>query len=285
MSDVVSRWANRARLLNLLGRLGVRAPLWRIYCRWFGPEGGIVQLDLDEHHARFYVPTDWTAATLKSFDGEQVLLSRLISSVGPGDAVFDVGANMGLHAVFLGQAVGPQGRVVAFEPEPHTTERLRSNLALNGLSNVRVVPMALGDHSYASDLLPSVRGLASPRLAEPRAVPSGAESAQRTSPARGSLKVQVVEGDPFVETEKLPVPRLVKIDVEGHEVAVLRGLRRTLAKPACQIVCCEVHPKLLPEGLNPDEIVHLLKSCGFTRFDILPRDAEHHVLAFKESVA
>jgi FkbM family methyltransferase len=282
MSGIVSKVVNRPWLLNLLGRLGVRAPLWRVYCRWFGPEGGIVQLDLAGNHARFYVPTVWVAASLKTFDGEQELLSRLISSVAPGDAVFDVGANMGLHAVFLGQAVGPQGRIVAFEPEPHYGERLRSNVALNRLSNIRVVPVALGDHSYVSELLPSVRELASPRLAEPRSGRSGAESAQATGKAQGSQKVQVVEGDDFVKAENLPVPRLVKIDVEGFEFAVLRGLRRTLANPACRIVCCEVHPKLLPEGLNPEEIVNLLKSCGFTRFDVLPRRIEHHVLAFKE---
>jgi FkbM family methyltransferase len=179
---------------------------------------------------------------------------------------------MGLYAVFLGQAVGAAGHIVAFEPEPHYCERLRANLALNGLSNVRIVPLALGDHSGASQLLPGTP-LRSPRLA-------------KLSPAGTRVpvghEVQVVEGDRLVAIESLPLPRLVKIDVEGHEYAVTRGLRSTLTNSACQIVCCEVHSQLLPEGLDPGEILNLLKSCGFTRFDVLPRAPDHHVVAFKE---
>ncbi len=273
MRRILSKLVNRPWLLNMLGRVGVRAPLWRLYCRWFGPEDGIVELELDGHHARFYVHSEWIAAGLKSFDGEQGLLSLLISTMRSGDIVFDVGANMGLHAIFLGQAVGPRGHIVAFEPEPHYCERMRSNAALNGLSNLRIIPLALGDHSYSSRLLPPVRGKAAPRLEEPFQTESGTRSSQ---------KVRVVEGDRLVEIEKLPVPRLVKIDVEGNEYAVLRGLRRTLMNSACEIVCCEVHPQLLPEGLAPDEIINLLKSSGFTRFETLPRHTEHHVLAFKD---
>jgi FkbM family methyltransferase len=225
---------------------------------------------LGAHHARFYVHSEWIAKDLKSFGGEHGLLSFLISMLRPGDDVYDVGANMGIHAVFLGQAVGARGHI---EPETHYCERRRANVALNGLSNVRIVPLALGDRSYASELLPSVRGFASPRLAEP---------SQAGICAPGSQKVQVVERDRLVEIESLPLPRLAKIDIEGHEYAVIRGLRRTLANSACRRVCCEVHPRLLPEGLNPEEILNLLKSCGFTRFDVLPRLPEHHVGAFKE---
>ncbi len=273
MSGVIAKLVNHPWLLNGLGRLGIRAPLWRMYCRLFGPGGGIIHLDLDGRRARFYVHSDWIRAELESFGGEQALLLRLVSMLKPGDVVFDVGANMGLHAVFLGQAVGPQGRIYAFEPEAHYCERIRSNVALNALSNISTVPVALGDHSYASELLPSERGTASPRLAELSHAPAHKP---------GSMQVQVVEGDRWVENEKLPLPRMVKIDVEGHEYAVLRGLKRTLANPTCQVVCCEVHPKLLPEGVSPEEIVNFLKSCGFTRFDVQPRAAEQHVVAVKE---
>ncbi|PYV17712.1 MAG: hypothetical protein DMG21_07505 [Acidobacteria bacterium] len=273
MSGVVSRLVNRPSLLNMLGRLGVRAPLWRMYCRLFGPEGGIIHLDLDGRHARFYVHSAWIAEDLKTFGrGERALVSRLVSTLKTGDVVYDVGANMGLHSVFFGQAVGPAGQIIAFEPEPHYCERLRSNVSLNGLSNVRIFPLALGEHSYASELLPAVRGLASPRLAE---------LSEAQTRARAGQEVRVIEGDRLVETEKLPVPRLVKIDVEGHEYAVLRGLRGTLANPGCEVVCCEVHPKLLPKGVNPEKIVSLVRSCEFTRVEILPRPPEMHVIGFK----
>ena len=264
----------RALLLRVLGRLGIRAFLWRIYCRCFGPEGGIVSLDIGEYHGRFYVHSEWVLKDLKTFDGEQDLLALLISKMRDGDVVYDVGANMGLHAVFLSQAVGVRGTVVAFEPEPHYCERLSGNAALNGLHNIRILPVALGKRSQTSWLLATELGRAAPRVGE--SVPSG-------RPAPGAQKVRVADGDSLVQTERLPLPRLIKIDVEGHEHAVLEGLRRTLTDPTCQIVCCEVHPALLPEGSSPDQILNLLRSCGFTHFDILPRPPQHQVVAYKNA--
>lgn len=237
-----------------------------------GARGGILRLELGAQSARFYVHSEGVAADLRSFGGEQELLEYLASLLRPGDVVYDVGAHMGLHCVFLAQAVGAQGRIIAFEPEPNYRDRLRENLALNGLRNVRICREALGDRACDLELLPALHG-ESPRLAAP---PQDAGGGQPT------FKVQVVEGDRLVETENLPLPRMVKIDVEGHEYAVLKGLRRTLANPQCGIVCCEVHPRFLPEGVGPDEILSLLKSCGYTRFDVLPRPPDQHILAFKE---
>lgn len=270
---LATRLLSRQWLMSLLGWCGVRGLFWRMYCRLFGPGGGILHLELGARRARFYVHSDWVAEDLRSFGGEQEVLERLISTVKPGEVVYDIGANLGLYAVFLGQAVGPRGQVIAFEPEPHYCDRLRGNAALNGLRNIRVSCLALGDRPGDLELLPSEVGIAAPRLAESTAdVGSG----------RAGSKVRVVEGDRLVEIENLPLPRAVKIDVEGYEYAVLRGLRRTLSNPLCQIVCCEVHPGLLPGGVGPGEILDLLKSCGFIRFDTLPRPPEQHVLAFKE---
>lgn len=261
--------------MQVLGWCGVRAFLWRMYCHWFGPGGGILSLDLGERHARFYVHTQWVFADLKSFGGERDLLALLCSELEPGDAVYDVGANMGLYTVFLGQVVAERGLVVAFEPETHYCERLRANVALNGLHNVRIVPVALGDRSYTAGLLSSERGMAAPRVPEARSERAGAGSFLQ--------RVRVVPGDELVEKQHLRLPRLVKIDVEGSEHAVIRGLAHTLSNPVCRLACCELHPKLLPEGLSPDDILTLLKACGFTRFDIRPRPPEQHVFAFKDS--
>ena len=273
MDGFFKRLLSRDSVMSMLGRLGIRAFLWRTYCQWFGPGGGILQLDLDGYRAKFYVHSQWVFTDLKSFGGERDLLSSLIADAKPRDVVYDVGANMGLHAVFLGQAVGERGIVLAFEPESHYCERLRANVSLNGLKNVRIISLAMGDRSYTSGLLSSDRGKAAPRLAEVR--PEGAH-------LRHSQTVRVIPGDELVQKENLPLPQLVKIDVEGHEHAVIRGLARTLSNPSCRLVCCEIHPKLLPEGLNPDDVLGLLRSCGFVRFDVRLRGNEQHVLAFKD---
>jgi FkbM family methyltransferase len=232
-----------------------------------------MQVELGTQRARFYVHSDWAAAELRSFNGEQKLLERLVTIVKPGDVVYDVGANMGMHAVLLAQAVGGKGQIITFEPELHYCERLRGNAALNGLQNIRISTMALGDHACELELLPSEPGNTAPRLAD--RPPEAGRS-------RAGPKVQVVEGDRLIETDRLPLPRMVKIDVEGFEYAVLKGLRCTLSNPACQIVCCEVHPRLLPEGVTQGEIIDFLRSCGYNRFDVLPRPPDQHILAFKD---
>jgi FkbM family methyltransferase len=229
-------------------------------------------LELGARSARFYVHSDGVAADLRSFGGEQELLERLVSMLKPSDVVYDVGAHMGLYCVFLGQAVGGRGQIIAFEPEPHYCERLRGNAALNGLRNVRVYRLALGDCACELELLPAQFG-ASPRLTDHPPDAGG---------GRTGFKVQVVEGDRLVEIENLPLPRVIKIDVEGYEYAVIRGLRRTLSNPLCGIVCCEVHPRFLPGGVGAEEILNFLKSCGYTRFDVLPRPPDQHILAFKD---
>lgn len=94
---------------------------------------------------------------------------------------------------------------------------------------------------------------------------------------------RVVYGDNFVEEQKLRLPRAVKVDVEGYEYAVIRGLTRTLANPQCKIVCCEVHPHLLPPPQTPGMVLDLLERLGFQRIETHPRTKDFHAWAFKDS--
>jgi methyltransferase FkbM-like protein len=93
--------------------------------------------------------------------------------------------------------------------------------------------------------------------------------------------VGVVAGDRFRQLKGLPIPRAVKIDVEGHEYAVLQGLHDTLSQPACELVCCEVHPKLLPSGRSLETVSGLLESLGFAHRETHRRYDVFHVVAWK----
>jgi FkbM family methyltransferase len=163
--------------------------------------------------------------------------------------------------------------VLAFEPEDHTYERLGEHLHLNQLTNVRPFKVAMGDAEGKVCLsLGEVAGSA-------RIVQGGEQTA-----GTGIIeRAQVVRGDRFVEAEDLRLPRAVKIDVEGYELAVIRGLSRTLAQPQCELVCCEVHPHLLPTSVTPEEVLDLLRSLGFRRIEIHPRTKDLHAWAFKDA--
>jgi FkbM family methyltransferase len=136
---------------------------------------------------------------------------RLFSkTLRPGDIVFDVGANVGFYSLLAAVRVGASGRVYAFEPLPRNLDCLRRNLTLNQIANVDIVEAAVA--------------------AEPGVVTfdTGAHpSLGRIDPA-GSLSVRSVMLDGLVSSAALPIPTVIKMDIEGGEVAALEGARNTL---------------------------------------------------------
>ena len=143
-----------------------------------------------------------------------------------GRVVYDVGAWEGVFTLFFARAVGAAGQVIAFEPNPSNAARLRENLALNGLTNARLVELALGERTGSA-------WLAAPAGASGRGVLTATPTGQ-------AVAVQTLDG--LIAALGLPAPNFVKIDVEGAELAVLRGGADTLARcrPALLI---EVHPQ------------------------------------------
>jgi len=139
-----------------------------------------------------------------------------------GMCVFDVGANIGYYTLLAARAVGPSGRVYAFEPEPHNYELLTRNVAENGFTNVRPVNAAVSNRA----------GVVRLHLDDAN---FGAHSFQadsvRTSSGR-SVEVKTVLLDGFAdEARAFEAGVLVKVDVQGAEGLVVEGGRRLLALP------------------------------------------------------
>jgi FkbM family methyltransferase len=204
---------------------------------------------------------------------EQHIMERLILTLKPGDVVYDVGANVGLYALLLAKVVGERGQVIAFEPVREYYGRLLENVTLNGTTQVRSFERALGD--YSGELRISAGGAL------------GHQAGAGDDPSGdGYRTVTVVEGDRLREEAKLPLPTVVKIDVEGAEYGVLRGLRETLARPDCTVIMCEVHPQLLPAEVSPELIFDLATSLGFTQVERYPCEGrpEFHAILRKPFV-
>ncbi len=151
-------------------------------------------------------------------DNELVVQQVLAAVIEPGDVVFDVGANVGFLTVVCARLVGPSGFVVAFEPSAANAQLVRDNLAANGFANGLVVCRAVAAEP----------GTASLQLA---AYSGGhaLEVAGAPPDHVGSVLVEVTTLDEVVESGVRP-PDVVKIDVEGAEVAVLDGAGAVLAE-------------------------------------------------------
>lgn len=180
---------------------------------------------------------------------EQRFDDALMRSIRNGDMIWDVGANLGLYTRRFAAAAGPQGRVVAFEPSPGNLRVLRELLALDGA--VTVMPVALSDRPGMATLYLNGDDQGVTDSLVPR------------TPDAIAHEVPVRCGDDFLE---LGVPNVIKIDVEGFELEVLRGMPSVLASCDLRSVLIEVHFGILNDRGLPDApagIVGLLSSAGF----------------------
>jgi FkbM family methyltransferase len=145
--------------------------------------------------------------------------------IAPGDTVVDIGANIGEHTLRAAWRTGPTGRVFAFEPQPTVYDTLARNIAANGFQDrVTAICAAVSDHAGDGELyLPEASdnsGLATLEALTPRI---GAPAARTVV-----TRVPLVRLDDVLAEHGRPVS-VVKVDVEGHELAALAGAAQTIS--------------------------------------------------------
>lgn len=125
--------------------------------------------------------------------------------VKPGMVAFDIGAHVGYYTLLSSALVGKSGTVVAFEPLPENIAYLRRHVEINQLVNVQIVEAAVADRDGATTF----------SIAPSRSMGYLTEE--------GGLEVEVVSLDRFLEKDDSAIPQVLKIDVEGGELRVLKG--------------------------------------------------------------
>jgi len=172
----------------------------------------------------------------------------------PGMTVVDAGANVGFYTVLFSRAVGTSGAVHAFEPDPFCASILRDRLRrLVPDENVLVEEAALGDTEGEAVLYCSHRDRAESRL-HPFA------SAMPVEPVR----VRTTTLDAYCRARGIGRIDAVKIDVEGAEVAVLRGMAEIMASRPPAWIFIEFSPEQLAgEGSTAEEFWSLLAEGGY----------------------
>ncbi len=156
--------------------------------------------------------------------------SALQTVVRPNDVVFDIGANVGFFTAIAARLVGPMGKVVAFEPLEENFNLLLHNARLNGFMNVAANKFALADYDGAAEFL----------LSKDATFGGLATSAGKIENQSGKIEVKVFRLDRVVQHDSLPLPGVIKIDVEGAEAAVLDGAAETIRR-ARPILIIELH--------------------------------------------
>jgi FkbM family methyltransferase len=137
-----------------------------------------------------------------------------------GMTMYDVGANVGFLTIIAGRLVGPTGHVIGFEPFPGSARQIELNARLNGFTHVTVCQKALADADGTAQFLVSDEPNWS-RLVSDDPILVGQV---------GEIPVTVCRLDTIVREADLPLPDLIKIDVEGRELDVLAGASDTLRR-------------------------------------------------------
>ena len=245
----------RYRVLSRLRRLGTYPFLMR-FPGDLG--GGVFHCDL----------RDSTAAEV-CFTGryepqETQLLRDLLQR---GNVFIDVGANWGYYTLAAAHLVGPQGRVVAFEPEPRLFALLAANIDVNSLGQVLLQPFAIGPRRErvsfsAFNAEDGNWGLS--RAVDPVRA-GGADFETESRPL-----------DEALDAASIGTAQLVKIDVEGAETGVLTGMGRGLESGRYRYIMLECHPGLLAErGLSETGCVAALFDAGYRLWLIDQSPAMH----------
>ncbi|WP_224447661.1 FkbM family methyltransferase [Haloprofundus salilacus] len=190
---------------------------------------------------------EWNSLQNRIWD-EEAVLERVLKNIREDDVFYDIGATIGIYSCLVGNQLRT-GTVVPFEPYPPNVERLRVNLAANDIvAEVETRPLAAESREtefYVYD------------TESPGAQHGSLDTVYPSGEPLTSFPVETVAGDRLVRENEIPAPTVVKMDVQGSGVNVLKGLRESLSSERCRLVYAEAHH-------NRDVLQTLLESFGFT---------------------
>jgi len=177
--------------------------------------------------------------------------------LAPGDGFIDVGANIGYFALLASKVVGNSGKVVAVEALPAIFAALENNLKMNDAGNVRTVNCAAWDAEEEITIYTQPEDLPGQTTVMP-------EWARKWHLEKES-RIPAAPLSAIVKPEEFRAARLIKIDVEGAEWHVLRGMEALMASCRDDLeVMIEVSSKMLEaEGRTPQDVLDFFAGYGF----------------------
>lgn len=174
----------------------------------------------------------------------------LLSELRPTDTFYDIGAHVGMFTCYATQKVS-EGEVVAFEPVQSNINRLRENLRQNSIN-----PDVYSIHSVALSDEPKLLWM------DVDSNEPGTIGHLTKTTAAESETIKSVEGNEYIQENNIPLPDVIKMDVEGAECKVLRGLEDSLSE--CRLIYSEVADHFLQRfNDSEEELIGTLQEMGF----------------------
>ncbi|PJE62315.1 hypothetical protein COU88_05635 [Candidatus Roizmanbacteria bacterium CG10_big_fil_rev_8_21_14_0_10_39_6] len=221
--------------------------------------------------AKFWIrnPSDFYRIARDGF--EDGFAEELIDCINPGDIFLDIGSAQGFYSILAAKA---GAEVYSIDPDRLSYQSIKDNIALNAelAGRISVLEIALGDTCGTMALNYDEKG-------------TYASSLRRTAKALTKRTiVEIVPLDKLIEERKIKPPNVIKIDVEGAEGLVLKGMEGLLkSNQRPQHLFIEIHEQFLPQfGTSAVQVLQYIQDLGFVPFDGLVRHREkqlcHYVL-------
>lgn len=184
----------------------------------------------------------------------------ICSQLKPGQIFIDVGCNKGDFSLLAAKIIGKTGSVLAFEPEPDNCQWIEKSIKLNNYGNIKLFPLALGDKNEDAQLYLGEKSGWHSLVSNPG-------NAQKST-----IEVKKRTLDSILDEVGNTCVDMIKIDVEGAEMEVLKGASEMFKNNPDLIVLLDLHPHM---GVNPVEVCDFLTEKGF---NVLSMKAPHLLL-------
>jgi FkbM family methyltransferase len=198
---------------------------------------------------------EYTILSTGTYEDEIGKLIRVL--LKPGSVALDIGANIGLQTIRMSASVGVNGQVYSFEPLTYLQKKFTKNITLNNCSNVTLFPLALSDHEEHITV-----------NIDEQTWNQGTFSLKHGDNGTTSQQIDVKAGDKMKEIQDLHQLNLIKIDVEGFEYHVLRGLKASLQKHRPHIIFEYDSNYWMGTGQSIADCYHFLTDLNYTLYQI-----------------
>ena len=185
----------------------------------------------DKKFIKFYKPSKTSSYRVKTFFyKEPDTINWMIKNGKKNKVMFDIGANMGVYSIFYAKKFN--SKVFAFEPSIRNLDLLTRNITLNGLGkNITVFSNPLNNEDKISEFFQlDYRGGNAGATFDSNLTKKRMSNQKFQEKKTSSFQTYGISIDNLIEKNVLPLPNLIKIDVDGNEFNILKGLKKTLRK-------------------------------------------------------
>jgi FkbM family methyltransferase len=223
----------------------------------------IYNLDEPSLHSsdiKFVINNPIEAFRICQWGGERDYVLSMLNSLKKDDIFLDIGSSVGLISV-LAAKILDDGIVISIEPEPENAKSLVNNYSINSLVNFKILQIAVGDIRTKMDLFSSGSNSFSPSLKQVNGI-------NRT------ITVCVDTVDNLIDRNLIPIPTVIKIDIEGAEMMALKGMGNLLnSNNRPRLIYLEIHPGFLSEfNTNTNEILNFVELANYKVIERINRD-------------